>query len=66
MTSAVIDIAEQDDAARRALRLKIADATSTVGAIEAEIARLRSRLRLAKAHATYLNNEHFLLYGAYP
>lgn len=64
--SAVIDIAEQDDAARRALRLKIADATSTVGAIEDEIARLQGRLKLARAHARYLNNEHFLLFGAYP
>lgn len=63
MNSALQDTEHQD---RQRLRLAIADATSTVGALEDEIARLQGRLRLAKAHARQLNDEYFLTQGAYP
>jgi len=60
--NAVLD----DDKERQALRLQIADATGTVSALTQEVARLNTRLVLAKAHARHLNDEYALKFGAYP
>lgn len=69
----LIDIAMEPSRGRERDRLAIADATSTVRALEQELAdselrvsRLKRRVALARAHSRQLNDEYALKHGSYP